>query len=188
MSEELRFHVDQYMADLIRAGVPPTEAARRARIEFGSLNSTQEECREARGLQPFDELRRKLRHAGRTLRKTPRFTATALLTLAVCLGANLTIFAVVDSILLRPLPFPQPDRLVTVFNTYPKAGVDRDGSSITNYYERRGPIPAFTQLAMYRYETAVAGETGGTAREDIARVTPEFFETLGARLAIGRSF
>ena len=106
MSEELRFHIDQYMADLIRAGVPPPEAARRARIEFGSLNSTQEECREARGLQPFDELRRQLRHAGRTLRKTPRFTATALLTLAVCLGANLTIFAVVDSILLRPLPFP----------------------------------------------------------------------------------
>src|ERR1700736_4919013 len=103
MSEELRFHVEQYMSDLVRAGVSPQEAARRARIEFGSLNSTQEECREARGLQPFDELRRQLRHAGRTLRKTPRFTATALVTLAVCVGANLTIFAVVDSILLRPL-------------------------------------------------------------------------------------
>ena len=98
----------QYMADLIRAGVPPTEAARRARIEFGSVSSTQDECRAARGLQPFDELRRQLRHAARTLRKTPRFTATALLTLAVCLGANLTIFAVVDAILLRPLPFPAP--------------------------------------------------------------------------------
>ena len=188
MSEELRFHVDQYMADLIRAGVPPPEAARRARIEFGSLNSTQEECREARGLQPFDELRRQLRHAGRTLRKTPRFTATALLTLAVCLGANLTIFAVVDSILLRPLPVPAPDRLVTVFNTYPKAGVLRDGSSTTNYYERRGQIPAFSDLAIYSEGAAIVGETGATERVPFMRVSPEFFSTLGANPAMGRSF
>ena len=188
MSEELRFHVDQYMADLIRAGVPPPEAARRARIEFGSLNSTQEECRKARGLQPFDELRRQLRHAGRTLRKTPRFTATALLTLAVCLGANLTIFAVVDSILLRPLPLPAPDRLVTVFNTYPKAGVLRDGSSTTNYYERRGQIPAFSDLAIYSEGAAIVGETGATERVPFMRVSPEFFSMLGANPAMGRSF
>src|SRR5580700_6885647 len=123
MTEELRFHIDQYIADLVRSGTAPQEATRRARIEFGSLNDTQENCREARGLQPFDELRRQLRHAGRLFRKTPQFTATALVTLAVCLGANLTIFAVVDSILLRPLPFPSSGRLVTVFNTYPKAGV-----------------------------------------------------------------
>lgn len=188
MSEELRFHVDQYMADLIRAGLPPPEAARRARIEFGSLNSTQEECREARGLQPFDELRRQLRHAGRTLRKTPRFTATALLTLAVCLGANLTIFAVVDTILLRPLPFPAPDRLVTVFNTYPKAGVLRDGSSTTNYYERRGQMPAFSDLAIYSEGAAIVGDTGATERVPFMRVSPEFFSTLGANPAMGRSF
>jgi putative ABC transport system permease protein len=188
MSEELRFHVDQYMADLIRARVPPPEAARRARIEFGSLNSTQEECRKARGLQPFDELRRQLRHAGRTLRKTPRFTATALLTLAVCLGANLTIFAVVDSILLRPLPVPAPDRLVTVFNTYPKAGVLRDGSSTTNYYERRGQIPAFSDLAIYSEGAAIVGETGATERVPFMRVSPEFFSMLGANPAMGRSF
>ena len=188
MSEELRFHVDQYTADLIRSGVPPPEAARRARIEFGSLNSTQEECREARGLQPLDELGRQLRHAGRTLRKTLRFTATALLTLAVYLGANLTIFAVVDSILLRPLPFPAPDRLVTVFNTYPKAGVLRDGSSTTNYYERRGQIPAFSDLAIYSEGAAIVGETGATERAPSMRVSPEFFSTLGANPALGRSF
>src|SRR5260370_3497908 len=103
MSEELRFHVDQYMADLIRAGVPPPEAARRARIEFGSLNSTQEECREARGLQPFDELRRQLPHPGPTVRNTPRLTATPLLPLTACLGSNLTTFAVLDSTPLPPL-------------------------------------------------------------------------------------
>ena len=174
MSEELRFHVEQYMADLIRTGVAPPEAERRARIEFGGLNSTEEECREARGLQPFDELRRQLRHAGRTLRTTPRFTATALVTLAVCLGANLTIFAVVDSILLRPLPFPASDRLVTVFNTYPKAGVLRDGSSTTNYYERRGQIPAFSDLAIYSEGAALVGETGATERAVYAHIAGVF--------------
>ncbi len=188
MTEEVRFHIEQYTDDLVRSGVPPREAARRARIEFGSLNSAQEECREARGLRPFDELVRQLRHAGRLLRKTPGFTATALVTLAVCLGANLTIFAAVDSILLRPLPFPEAGRLVTIFNTYPKAGVDRDGSSIANYYERRGRIPAFAGVAIYSYGTAVAGDTGSTEHEQIARVSPEFFSTLGTGPSMGRSF
>jgi predicted permease len=188
MTEELRFHIEQYRDDLVRSGVPPQAAARRARIEFGSLNSVQEECREARGLHPFDELLRQLRHAARWLRKTPRFTATALVTLAVCLGANLTIFAVVDSILLRPLPFPEAGGLVTVFNTYPKAGVDRDGSSVANYYERRGRIPAFAGVAIYRYGTAVSGEAGSTERDQIARVSPDFFSTLGAGPVMGRSF
>ncbi len=188
MTDELRFHIEQYTKDLVRSGVPPREAARRARIEFGSLDTAQEECREARGLRPFDELVRQLRHAVRLLRKTPRFTATALVTLAVCIGANLTIFAVVDAILLRPLPFPEAGRLVTIFNTYPKAGVDRDGSSTANYYERRGRIPAFAGIAIYSYGTAVAGEAGATEREQTARVSPDFFATLGTRPSMGRSF
>ncbi len=188
MTEELRFHIQQYTDDLVRSGVPPEEAARRARVEFGSVISAQEECREARGLRPFDELFRQLRHAARLLRKTPRFTATALVTLAVCVGANLTIFGVVDAILLRPLPFPKADRLVTIFNTYPKAGVDRDGSSIANYYERRGRIPAFAGVAIYSYGTLVVGEAGSTEREQIARVSPDFFGTLGTGPSIGRTF
>jgi predicted permease len=188
MTEELRFHIDQYTEDLVQSGVSPGEAARRARIEFGSLNSIQGDCREARGLQLFDELRRELGYAARLLRKTPGFTLTALLTLAICLGANLTIFAVIDSVLLRPLPFPEASLLVTIFNTYPKAGVDRDGSSITNYYERRGHIPAFSSLSLYRYGTAIVGESGSTEREQITRVSPEFFSTLGTGPVMGRAF
>src|SRR6266550_9325440 len=132
MTEELRFHVEQYTDDLVRSGMSPEKAARHARIEFGSFDSVKGDCAAERGLHLFDEFRRELSYAARLLRKTPGFTATALLTLAVCLGANLTIFAVIDSVLLRPLPFPEPGRLVTIFNTYPKAGVDRDGSSLTN--------------------------------------------------------
>jgi predicted permease len=188
MTEELRFHIEQSADDLVRSGMSPEKAARHARIEFGSLDSVKGDCREERGLHLFDEFHRELSYAFRLLRKTPGFTATALLTLAVCLGANLTIFAVIDSVLLRPLPFPEPDRLVTIFNTYPKAGVERDGSSLTNYYERRGHISAFTSLAIYRYGTEIIGEPGSTEREQTMRVSPDFFSTLGLGPAIGRTF
>ena len=83
-----------------------------------------------------------VRYGLRQLRNHPGFTIVALITLALCLGANLTIFAAVDSILLRPLPFPQSDRLVLLYNSYPNAGKPRDLASLTSYYERRGQIPA----------------------------------------------
>ncbi|HZV86898.1 MAG TPA: ABC transporter permease [Candidatus Binatus sp.] len=188
MSEELRFHVEQYTDELVRSGVTPEKAARLARGELGNVTNIKGDCREAFGLHLFDEFRRELSYAARLLRKTPGFTATALLTLAVCLGANLTIFAVIDSVLLRPLPFPEPGRLVTIFNTYPKAGVDRDGSSLTNYYERRGHISAFTSLSIYHYGTEIIGEPGSTEREQTMRVSPDFFSTLGLGPAIGRTF
>lgn len=175
----MRFHVDRYTEDLVLSGVPPAEAARRARQEFGSLDNVKEDCREASGLCLFDELRQDLRYAARLLRKTPGFTATALATLALCLGANLTIFAVVDAVLLRPLPFPAAGRLVSVYNTYPKAGVPNDGCSLANYYERRGQIPAFSGVAVYRDATAVVGEAGTTEQVPVTRVSPDFFSTLG---------
>ncbi len=129
-----------------------------------------------------------LRVAFRQLRNTPAFTATALATVAICLGANLAVFAVIDAILLRPLPFPESERLVTIFNTYPKAGVQRDGSSLTNYYERRGHIPAFSSLSIFRDGTEVVGETGSTQQERVMRISPDFFTTLGAGPVIGRGF
>ena len=188
MTEELRFHIEQYTEDLVRSGISPEEARRRARMDFGGIDTVKVDCREARGLLIFDELWREFRYAARLLRKTPGFTTTALLTVALCLGANLTIFAVIDSILLRPLPFPDARQLVTLYNTYPKAGVERDGSSLTNYYERRGRIPAFSALSIYRYGTAIVGEPGSTEREQITQVSPDFFATLGTGPIMGRTF
>jgi predicted permease len=188
MTEELRFHIEQYTDDLVRSGMSPEKAACLARKELGSSINIKADCREAFGVHLFDELRRQLSYAARLLRKAPGFTVTALLTLAVCFGANLTIFAVIDSVLLRPLPFPEPDRLMTIFNTYPKAGVERDGSSLTNYYERRGHIPAFTSLSIYRYGTEIIGEAGSTEREQTMRVSPDFFSTLGLGPVLGRTF
>src|SRR5438093_10772642 len=129
-----------------------------------------------------------LRFALRQLRKAPAFTVTALAAIAICLGANLAIFAVVDSILLRPLPFPQPDRLVTIVTAYPIGGVENDGSSITNYYERRGNIPAFSSLSMYMERAETVGDPGSMQQEEIVRISPEFFTTLGVRPALGRNF
>jgi putative ABC transport system permease protein len=188
MSEELRFHIEQYTDELVRSGMSREKAARQIRMELGNPANIKEDCREAFGVHLFDEFRRELSYAVRLLRKTPAFTATALLTLAVCLGANLMIFAVIDSVLLRPLPFPEPSRLVTIFNTYPKAGVERDGSSITNYYERRGQIPAFASLSIYEYGTEIVGEPGSTERLQTMRVSPDFFSTLGLGPAFGRTF
>ncbi len=129
-----------------------------------------------------------LKYACRQFIKAPGFTVTALATIAICLGANLAIFAVINSILLRPLPFPEADRLVTIFNTYPRAGVENDGSSITNYYERRGNIPAFSSLSIFMNRSEVVGEPGSTEQEAITRVSFEFFPTLGVALAMGRPF
>jgi predicted permease len=129
-----------------------------------------------------------IRFALRQLRKAPAFTITALATVAICLGANLAIFAVINSILLRPLPFPKSDRLVTIYNTYPRAGVENDGSSLTNYYERRGNIPAFTSLSIYMERAETVGEPGSTEQVEAIRTSPEFFMTLGVSPAIGRNF
>ena len=130
----------------------------------------------------------KIRHAFRQLGRTPGFTATAIATLALCLGANFAIFAVVDAILVRPLPFPRPDRLVTVFNGYPRAGVERAGASLPNYFDRREAIKAFGSVSVYQDGSVIVGGAGSPNRVPTERVSPEFFATLGVPLAMGRAF
>ncbi|MGE3277210.1 MAG: ADOP family duplicated permease [Vicinamibacterales bacterium] len=139
-------------------------------------------------LRLLDGMAQDVAYAVRLMRRSPGVTATAVATLAICLGANLAVFAALDAIVLRPLPFPDDGRLVRLFNTYPLAGVPDDGASIVNYFERRGRIAALPQLAEYRHGTAVVGETGATALEQVTRVTPEFFATLGRGPVEGRGF
>ncbi len=131
---------------------------------------------------------RHLRHALRQLGRSPGFTATALATLGLCLGANFAIFAVVDAILVRPLPFPQPDRLVTVNNAYPGAGVERSNASLPNYFDRRDTIPAFASVSLYQERSVIVGAAGSPQRVPTLRISPEFFATLGVPLAMGRAF
>jgi len=130
----------------------------------------------------------RIRYALRTLAKSPGFTATAIATLALCLGANLAIFAVVDAILVRSLPFPEPDRLVTVFNGYPTGGVERAGASIPNYFDRRNAIKAFGSVSIYQEGSIIVGGTGAPNRVPMAKVSPEFFQTLAVPLTMGQMF
>lgn len=129
-----------------------------------------------------------LKPAIRRLSRERGFTATVLLTLALCIGANVAIFAVVDAILVRSLPFPEPDQLVRVVNSYPGAGAERVGASLPNYYDRRNAIEAFRSVSIIQQGRAVIGDSGPPSRLPRDRVSPEFFETLGVPLAQGRTF
>jgi predicted permease len=115
------------------------------------------------------------------------FVATVLLTLGLCLGANIAIFAVIDAVLLRALPYPEGERLVSVFNTYPGAGVERAGASLPNYYDRREAIEAFDAVAILQGGSAIVGEAGAPRRVSRGRVAPELFATLGVPVK-GRTF
>jgi predicted permease len=200
--EELSQHLDDCYEELSSSGATAAEAYRET---LSQLSESELLARELRRVERevkqepimiginrrgnmIADLWQDLRFGAHLLMKNPGFTLIAVITLALCTGANLTIFAVVDSVLLRLLPFPEADRLVTVFNTYPKAGVERDGCSITNYYERRGNIAAFSDLAACREGTAVIGEAGSTQREHVMQVSPDFFATLGVNLLMGRAF
>jgi predicted permease len=129
-----------------------------------------------------------LKYGLRMLAKTPGFAGVAVLTLALCLGANLAIFAVVDGVLLRPLPFPQPQRLAALYNVYPKLEPGRSGSSLPNLYLRRGKIEALSSVAAYKLDVVTVGEGADAGRVEILRVSPDFLETLGIAPLVGRSF
>ena len=130
-----------------------------------------------------------LKFALRQLLKNPGFTAVAVLTLAICLGANLTILTAVDAILLRALPFAAPERLAVVYNSLPGLGADRLSASIPNYFDRRRSIKAFESVSIYEESSVIVGEAGSPPRRvPTMRVSPEFFETLGVPLAMGQPF
>ena len=117
MEEELRFHVDRQVEAYENAGLDRAEAMRRARLDFGGLDQIKDEYRDALGVRLFDSLRRDLRLAGRALRATPAVTAVAVLSLTLGIGANTTIFSIINSLVLRTLPVANPERLVLVSDT-----------------------------------------------------------------------
>ncbi len=188
MAEEMRHHVDLQTELNRQAGLKPEEARYAALRQFGNVASIQEQARTERSWVWLETFGKDLRFAIRRLLRTPAFTITALITLALCLGANIAIFTVVDAVLLRPLPFPEPERLMTVVNSYPGAGYPHAGPSIPNYFAHREAIKAFSGVALWAPVGAFVGEPGSVRQVQVARVTPEFFATLGVPLAMGRMF
>src|SRR5467141_45401 len=122
LEKELRFHLDQHASELIARGHSPNEARRQARLALGGPEQVKENCRDARGTRWLEDLLQDFRYAIRTLRKQPGFAAVALLTLALGSGATTVMFTVINGVLLKPLPYPEANRLVTLHGKTEKYG------------------------------------------------------------------
>src|SRR5207245_6821097 len=114
LEKELRFHLDGNAVELVARGLSPDEARRRARLALGGPEQVKENCRDARGTRWLEDLLQDFRYAIRMLQKQPGFAVVALLTLALGIGATTVMFTLINGVLLKPLPFPEPNRLVEV--------------------------------------------------------------------------
>ena len=187
MRDELLFHLESRAADLARSGLPESEAVRRARLEFGSVEGYKERCREARGLQTLDELRADVRYGFRTLRNSPNFTLTAIVTLALGIGANTAIFSAVKAVLLNQLPYRQPDRLV-VLGEADEGEKRPETVGYTTAYDWRRLSHSFESMSLYRDTAGAIVERGEPELLKGMRVNYDFFDTLGVRIELGRGF
>ena len=136
----------------------------------------------------MERLFQDIRFASRLLFKDRAFTVTTLLTLALCIGANATIFAVVNSVLLRPLDVPEPGRLVLFYNSYPRAGVERGSNGVPDYYDRLREVPAFEESALYNSAGLTIGINGDPQRVRGMFATPSLLRMLRAQPVHGRIF
>ncbi len=166
------------------SGMDPSEAARRARIEFGATEATKDECRQAWGLQWTDELRADLRLTFRTLRQNPGFAAIAILSLALGIGANSAIFGLMDAVMLRLLPVHEPGRLVFV-QTAGTAG--RDGPPYPYFELLRDRSKSFEAMAAFSASNMEIVIDGGREQARGVWVSGNFYETLGVAPMIGRT-
>ena len=202
MDAELRFHIEAFAEDLVRSGVPREDALRRARIEFGGIERAKEECREARRVSLFDGLKQDLLFAVRTLRKSPGFTAIAVLTLALGIAVNATMFSLVSAFLLRRPPGREPSRVVVISGINPAQSfqADLNGVSAPNYLAWRQANHVFEEIAAadeYRtvsltaQGTDTSGQLTATGRPEALRastVSLDYFRVLGVSPQFGRAF
>jgi len=186
LDAELRFHLEQQIADCISAGMKPEQAQRRARLEFGGLDQAKEECRDVGRSNIIESLAQDVRYGLRTLRKSPGFAAVAVLTLALGIGANTAIFSLIDTILLKALPVPDPERLVSLRWESPQAKTDSlpypTFELLRNSNNVFSGMFAFSNVGL---ATRVDGRPG-LARGQL--VTGSYFSVLGVQAFAGRTF
>ncbi|HEX5474462.1 MAG TPA: ABC transporter permease [Vicinamibacterales bacterium] len=186
LDEELRYHVEREIEARVAAGLTPEAARRAAWREAAGLQQRKEECRDMRGLNPIDTVVHDVRFALRQLRKSPVFTSTAVITLALGLCASVAIFAFVDAALIRPLPYQRPARLVGVFERV--AAYPRSNLSYPDYLDWKRLNTVFSSLAAYQRASLALATPEGARLGAGARVSDDFFRTLGIVPALGRDF
>src|SRR5947208_953842 len=179
LDSELRFHIDELIEANIARRMPPEEARRRAVLEFGGQEQVKEEVRDVYRVRIMDSAVANVKSAMRFLRKSPSFSATIVLTLALGIGANSAVFSAIDAILLRPLPFPQGDELLRLEQFNPRAKGQGGFLAPVRLEDWNRTNTTFQAIA--GYYTGDESETSGTLPEKLTRalVTPRFLSVLG---------
>ncbi|HEY2545029.1 MAG TPA: ABC transporter permease [Candidatus Acidoferrum sp.] len=186
LSDEMQAHLDMMAAENVERGMPPDEARVAARRQFGNLTRTEEKAREAWQFPRLETILQDIRYGLRGIRRSPSFSAVVILTLALGIGANTAIFSVVYSVLLRPLPYPNGERLVWLGESTAKYG----GISITwiNFQHWRNENDSFENMAGFANEDFTLTGRGDAVLTHAGLVTSSFFQLTGARPAMGRLF
>ena len=187
--DEVNFHLEQLAAEYQARGLSPADARGAARRDFGIAATIKEDLRAARGVHLIDAFLQDVRHGMRQLQRHPGFAAAALLTIALGIGATTTVFTVVYNVILRPLPYPQPERLVTLWSTAPALNLPRAFVGAANYRDWLSRSRSFESLALVRhignFNLTGAGEP---ERLQGARVSASLFTVLGTTPVLGRPF
>jgi predicted permease len=183
MAEEMRFHLEMQTQENIDAGMSPEAARRAARLSFGGEEQIKERCRDQRRIAWLEDFGHDARLAGRVFRKSPGFTAAALVTLSLGIGATSAVFSVVDSVLLRPLPYPESERLVRVGERFRNS---YETVNYPNFLDWRAQQAVFDRLAVWRRASANLTDGGDPLRLTVVQGSADLFPALSVAPLLGR--
>ena len=187
LEKELRFHLDQHVNELIARGDAPDLAQRNARLALGGPEQVKEQCRDARGTRWLEDLLQDFRYALRTLRQRPGFAAVAILTLALGSGATTTMFTVINGVLLKPLGYPEADRLVTLRGKTEKYG-EQWGFSYPEFHDYQSTSRTLRSVAAWTYGGGTVTKPGDAEYLFGRHISSGLFSVLGVPLVEGRAF
>ncbi|HEU4628648.1 MAG TPA: ABC transporter permease [Gemmatimonadaceae bacterium] len=187
LAAELAFHLEMETEERVRAGMSPAEARRAARLAFGGVDRYAEAVRDVRDIGWLEELRHDLRYAARSFRRAPGFTAAAVAALALGIGANTAVFAVVHAVVLAPLPYAEPERLVRLWERNLEQHVEHGPVSPGTFVELRARSHTLQRLALFGERDMIFSEDGETWQSHAAAVSPALFDLLGVRPVLGRA-
>ncbi|MGB6875002.1 MAG: ABC transporter permease [Candidatus Acidiferrales bacterium] len=189
LDDELHGHIEQKTQSYIASGLTPQDARRAALLDLGGIEKRKEECRDARRVHWLQDLLQDLRYAFRMLRKSPGFTVVAAFTLALGIGANTAIFSIVDTVLLRPLPFKNPSRLVMLWEGLPEIGYPKIEGSAPDIVLYQREQRSFDSIGAFQNKDFdISGGSDEPERITAARVSASTFPLLGISPLIGRTY